>query len=414
VTRESPVPNAGRPALLDNVVVFGRLLRRLGIDADAGRLIDAAAALPAIDIGSRDEVHHALRTLLVQRHEQFATFDLAFAAFWRDPHDYARVTRGAGSPPSIPPATRDIGAAADQAVDSSADARESGAWSEIGGIADKDFARFTDDEIVRARTMLAQLVWTPGRRRTRRWIAGRGPRIDLRRALAHSRRTGGDVVLLPRRARRIRTRGLVLICDVSGSMERYSRMLLHFAHAMGTRHRRFEAFLFSTGLTRITRQLRASRIDQAVTEVSRAVPDWSGGTRTGEALRQFHQRWARRVLTGGPIVLLVSDGWDRGDPQLLRDEIARLQRSCHRLIWLNPLIGTANYAPLTRGLQAALPFVDDFLAVRTMANLVDLAAHLNALAAPRLSREARPANERQTRQSPNAGRFSPADTHGSR
>jgi hypothetical protein len=213
-------------------------------------------------------------------------------------------------------------------------------------------------------------------------VAGRGSRIDLRRAFAKSLRTGGDVVVLPRRQRRMRTRSLVLLCDVSGSMERYSRMLLHFAHALSRRHRRVEAFLFSTRLTRITLQLRGRWIDQAVTAVARAVPDWSGGTRIGDAIADFHRHWARRILRGGPVVLLISDGWDRGDPIELRDHVAWLQRSCHRLIWLNPLIGTVGYAPLTRGLQAALPFVDDFLAVRTLSNLADLALHLNTLAAP--------------------------------
>jgi hypothetical protein len=253
-------------------------------------------------------------------------------------------------------------------------------WSDLGGLADKDFAALTPDEIAEAGAALSRLVWNPGERRTRRWVRGRGPRIDLRRALADSLRTGGDVVKLRRRARRTRPRPLVLLCDVSGSMERYSRLLLHFAHAVTKRHHHVEAFLFSTQLTRITRQLRMPRPDDALAAVSRAVPDWSGGTRIGGAVKEFHQRWSRRVLNGGPVVLLISDGWDRGDPAVLGEQIARLQRSCHRLVWLNPLIGTADYAPLTRGLQAALPFVDDFLPARTLTNLADLAVHLNALA----------------------------------
>jgi uncharacterized protein with von Willebrand factor type A (vWA) domain len=153
-----------------------------------------------------------------------------------------------------------------------------------------------------------------------------------------------------------------------------------FAHAMSKGHGDVEAFLFATRLTRITHALRAPRPDAAMAAVSRAVRDWSGGTRIGEALRVFHQRWRRRTLHSHSIVLLVSDGWDRGEPDVLRDEIARLQRSCHRLIWLNPLIGTIDYAPLTQGLQAALPFVDDFLPVRTLRDVRDLAVHLGALA----------------------------------
>ena len=207
----------------------------------------------------------------------------------------------------------------------------------LGGLAHKDFADFTPDEMARARIALEQLEWLPGERRTRRWIRGRGPRIDLRRALMRSLRTGGEVISLPTRRRRSRPRPLVLLCDVSGSMERYSRMLLHFAHGLAHRNGRLEVFLFATSLTRVTRQIRLRRLQVAVDAVSDVVPDWSGGTRIGPALRQFHQRWARRVLHQAPVVLLISDGWDRGDPQELREQVARLQRSCHRLIWLNPL-----------------------------------------------------------------------------
>jgi hypothetical protein len=250
-------------------------------------------------------------------------------------------------------------------------------WSDRGGVANKDFAECTAEEQARIGAALAALRWTPGERRTRRWIRGRGPRVDLRRAVAASWRTGGDVAALPRRRRRTRPRPLVLLCDISGSMERYSRMLLLFAHAVVKQRPRVETFVFSTELTRVTRQIRRRRPGAALSAMSRAVPDWSGGTRIGASLRTFNQRWARQVLNGGPMVLLISDGWDRGEPAQLRREIARLQRSCHRLVWLNPLLGTEDYAPLTRGLQAAMPFVDDFLPARTLANFEDLASHLN-------------------------------------
>ena len=252
-------------------------------------------------------------------------------------------------------------------------------WSDAQTLAHKDFAAYTDEEIALARVAMQRLEWSPGERRTRRWVRGHGPRVDLRRALARSVRTGGDIFELPRRQRRMRERPVVLLCDVSGSMARYSRMLLHFAHALGRRQRRVEVFVFSTTLTRVTHELGARTLNEAATDVARSAPHWSGGTRIGDALRQFHQQWARRALRGGPVVLLISDGWDRGDPSMLREQIERLQRSCHRLIWLNPLIGTLDYAPLTRGLQAALPFVDDFLPARTLSNLADLALHLNTL-----------------------------------
>jgi hypothetical protein len=384
-------------AVVDNLIAFGRVLRGRGLDVHLGRLLDVIDALPHVSIASRDDVYWTCRALLVHRHEDLATFDAAFEAFWRsgDPLQ-RRLDAGASDEPpaapasggNLPRAAPDSGPRAPvdgaEAADVAAGVRT---WSDLEAIADKDFAEFSGDEVALAESALNRLVWNPGTRRTRQWKPGRGPLVDLRRALARSVRTGGDVVTLPRRRRRPRPRPLVLLCDVSGSMERYSRMLLHFAHAMGRRHRRFEAFLFSTQLTRITRQVRGRPLSEAIAAVSRAVPDWSGGTRIGEALRTFHQRWARVVLHRAPVVLLVSDGWDRGDPVVLRDGVARLQRSCHRLIWLNPLIGTADYAPLTRGLVAALPFVDDFLPARTLTNLGELAVHLNTLAprAPRRS-----------------------------
>ena len=345
-----------------------------------GRMLDVIEALQHVDIGARDEVFHTCRTLLVHRHEDLAAFDRAFNEFWGG----AETAYGgaAGAPES---AVVDLREDAFEAVELAPEdaAGEStteshAVWSNISTLATRDFSEFTPEEVALARVALDRLTWTPGERRTRRWVSGRGPQIDLRRALARSLRTGGDVITLPRRRRRKRPRTIVLLCDVSGSMEGYSRMLLHFAHVLGRRHR-VEAFLFSTRLTRVTHELRTSALNAAVTAVSRAVPDWSGGTRIGESLREFHQRWRRRALHGGPVVLLISDGWDRGDPALLRDQIARLRRSCHRLVWLNPLIGTAGYAPLTRGLQAAMPFIDDFLPARTLANLGDLAVHLNRL-----------------------------------
>ena len=379
--------------LLENLLIFGRVLRRAGIDVHPGRLLDVIDALEQVNLAARDEVYHTCRTLLVHRHEQIPIFDRAFAAFWRAQsaatvRNRSRLDRSRPSTIEIEDVLAPDALASEQASMADAGDETPGTptttqglkvWSDTGGLANKDFAAFTDAELAAARAALSRLVWNPGERRTRRWVRGRGTRIDLRRAIGDSLRTGGDIVRLARRTRRVHPRPLVLLCDVSGSMERYTRMLLHFAHAITWRHRRVEAFLFSTQLTRVSRQLRLPRADDAVAAVSRLVPDWSGGTRIGGAVREFHQRWGRRVLHGGPVVLLISDGWDRGDPAELAEQMARLQRSCQRLVWLNPLIGTVDYAPLTRGLQAALPFVDDFLPARTLTNLVDLAAHLNAL-----------------------------------
>jgi uncharacterized protein with von Willebrand factor type A (vWA) domain len=366
--------------LAENLLVFGRLLRAVGLEIHMGRMLDLLRALQYIDLSSREEVYHACRTLLVHRREDLQLFDRAFELFWsRRDAQPGRVRLDDQRTTDAPMAP---GAGIEMIGDASVGEGEGGplkTWSAATVLATKDFADFTPEEMAVARAALDRLTWNPGQRRTRRWIRGQGPRIDIRRALAGSIRTGGMVVRLPRRKRRLRRRPIVLLCDVSGSMERYSRMLVHFAHALETRHVRVESFVFSTTLTRITTELRTRGIDAAVSAAARVVPDWSGGTRIGDALKTLHQRWMRRVLHGGPVVLLISDGWDRGDPEVLRQQVARLQRSCHRLIWLNPLIGTADYAPLTRGLQAALPYVDDFLPARTLTNLVDLSVHLNAL-----------------------------------
>ena len=348
-------------------------------------MIDLASSLEHVDLGARDDVQAACRALLVHRHEDFPTFDRLFELFWTTDLGQARRSHA-----EKPAAESDLsrGSSPDgpraEADESTFETELTGTalirtWSSTDTIASKDFGAMSESELALARSALARLTWDIDERRTRRWITGRGRRIDLRKAMARSLRTGGEIATLPTRRRRRRARPIVLLCDVSGSMERYTRTLLLFAHRLSRDTRRVEAFLFATRLTRITMGLRSPKPDAAMTAVSHAVRDWSGGTRIGEALRTFHQRWRRRTLHGDSVVILISDGWDRGDPQLLRKEIARLQRSCHRLIWLNPLIGSTDYAPLTRGLQAALPYVDDFLPVRTLRDVRDLALHLGSI-----------------------------------
>jgi hypothetical protein len=374
--------------LLERLLEFGRALRRLGLDVHTGRMLDVVEALSCVDLSRRDDVFHVCRALLVHRHEDLEAFDRAFDAFWSlAPQATGADTPAGGRDPSgteAPPAGREslglLETPADAEAAAGDDDLEVPAWSDAELLATRDFAEFSESELAAAREAIERLEWQPGMRRTRRWVPGRGSRLDLRRALARSVRTGGDMVRLPRRVRRLRPRPIVLLCDVSGSMEVYARLLVHFAYALTRKHRRVEAFLFSTRLTRITRQLRASRIDDAVRAVSKAVPDWSGGTRIGASLEEFHRRWGRRALARAPVALLVSDGWDRGEPDVLAGAVARLHRSCHRLIWLNPLIGTQDYQPLTRGLVAALPHVDDFVPARTLRDLSDLAVLLNRTA----------------------------------
>jgi len=342
---------------VDNLVVLARSLRQAGLPIGTDRILTLTEALQFINLESKDDVKAACRAVLIQRHEDIAAFEQVFDDFRFIPQHHRES----------------------EEVELSSETMVLRTWSDVDRIAKKDFAELTTDERAVVRVALERLAWDIDEHRTRRWTTGRGRKIDLRRALAKSLRTGGEITTLPRQQRRRRPRPIVLLCDVSGSMELYTRTLLLFAHTVSRSRRDVEAFLFATRLTRITNELSAGKPDAAMAAVSRAVQDWSGGTRIGEALRLFHQRWRRRTLHSRSIVMLISDGWDRGDPHVLRDEIARLHRSCHRLIWLNPLIGTIDYAPLTRGLQAALPFVDEFLPVRTLRDIRDLALHLGAL-----------------------------------
>lgn len=374
-------------ALFRNLVHFGRVLHALGLDVPAGRMVDVAQALSQVGVGRRADVYHTLRTLFVHRVRDLAVFDEAFRVFWRARRpDRTRLDlqalgerRTFGAPemiapaggdgdrgePGAPPVARVTAVAAE-----SASAREA--------LRQKDFAEFTPDEIVQAQHLMRRLDWTPGMRRTHRWRAGPGPAVDLRRALRGFLQTG-ELMALPTRQRRVRMRPMVLLCDVSGSMERYTRMLLQFVYGVSLGRERVEAFVFATRLSRLTPLLAGVNADGVLRQLARHVPDLGGGTRTGDALRAFHQQWARRLRVRSAVVLVISDGWDRGDPDELREGMARLQRSCHRLIWLNPLLGSARYRPATRGMLAALPFINHFLPVHNLASLEALAAHLNRL-----------------------------------
>src|SRR5262249_308934 len=240
----------------------------------------------------------------------------------------------------------------------------------------RDFADLTRDEADRAERLLKGIAWRLGHRRSRRWSAARTGAIDLRPIVRRNMRHGGELLQLPRRRRVEKPRPLVVLCDVSGSMARYSRMVLQLVHGLARSSGRVETFLFATRLTRVTRQARSRDLTAAVTRVTHAVQDWGGGTRIGAALRAVNTRWARRVMRNGPVVLIVSDGWDRGNPDLVRREMARVRRRCHRVVWVNPLLGSANYEPLTRGLQAARPFVDEFLPAHNLNTLEQLAMRL--------------------------------------
>jgi uncharacterized protein with von Willebrand factor type A (vWA) domain len=387
-------------------LAFARLLRRAGVKTTTGQAMDFVRAIEHIDISRREEFREAARACLVTHKDDLPVFDRLFDLYWRakpeytdgllqqpDPDDLIELAPEEGEEAEETEGSRIEGARGRRldAIEAIEEAEE-GEGRETESLADafsyspaeilreKDFADFTEDELAQIRRFMQQLTWQIGRRRSRRKVASpKGRFIDPRRTMRRSLQSGGVPLTLARRQTKTKPRQLVVICDVSGSMDRYSRILLQFIYAVENGMAKVEAFVFGTRLTRVTRLLKHQDIDEAMRRVAREVQDWSGGTRIGQSLQSFNQEWARRVLRNGAVVLIISDGWDRGDPQLLAQEMARLQRSCYRLIWLNPLLGSPRYEPLTRGMQAALPYIDDFMPIHNFASLEALAKHLSQI-----------------------------------
>ncbi|SHK56557.1 vWA domain-containing protein [Rhodothermus profundi] len=373
------------------IVAFAQALRRAGLVIGTDQVLDALRAVELVGIRRREDVRQALFSVFVRHQSEAVLFDQVFQLFWREhsvlPEELAALLPKAPASSAWPPGmARALEALQPRRVHSrEADAEEQDVRWMLTYSADevlrhKDFAQMTLEEEAAVRAFLRTLRWPLPPRRTRRWQpGGRQGRPDWRRTLRLALRRQGEVLHLAMRLPRYKPRPLVVLCDISGSMERYSRLLLHFLHAITGGLRRVESFVFGTRLTRITRQLRLRDVDVALAEVGRAVQDWSGGTRIGEALRTFNYRWLRRVLPASGVVLIISDGLDRGDPALLTREMARLSRSCYRLIWLNPLLRYEHYQPLTQGMRAALPYVDHFLPVHNLASLEQLGNLLASL-----------------------------------
>jgi uncharacterized protein with von Willebrand factor type A (vWA) domain len=382
------------PDLLPRLAAFARLLHDAGLDAGPGRLATATRALSEVEIRDQAAFRDSLRACFVSRRDELSLYEAAFDLFWapRDPRISAGAVPGRSrSLPLAPERARAwieaLGMNRAQMPRETDDGvpRTSSGYSADELLRQKDFEDLTWSETEQVRRLLEQAPWRIAERRTRRLRPAHGGRVDLRRTARHGIRSSGELIRLLHRQPRLRRRPLVLLCDVSGSMERYSRLLLIFAHAIARRED-VETFVFSTRLTRITRMLRRRDIDRALAEVGKSVHDFSGGTRIGQAVAEFNRRWARRVLGHGAIVILVSDGWDRGDPQLLASELSRLRRMSNRLIWLNPLLGSEGYEPVTRGMAAALPHTDDFLAAHNLQALDELGELLAGLDRRRPSR----------------------------
>ena len=374
------MPDAGI-VLTRNWLHFGAILRGLGFDAGPARMLPFLQTLTVIDLRRPHDLRTAVHAHFGRRREELPVLDRALVAFLR-----AEVRAADGSVSDDTESERGepltlMGRQLKVLDDDSEEAegaeeQEVASYSQAELLRHKDFDTLTEAEMAEVRRLIRLMRLPAGLTRSRRARAGGHDELDIRRLLRRSMRFGGELLVFSWKSPRLRPRPLVLLCDISGSMERYTRLLLNFAYALKNASTRVEAFVFATRLTRITRLLRSHDVDTALNRVTASVDDWSGGTRIGEAIESFNRRYARRVLGHGATVAIISDGWDRGDAALMRHAIARLQRSCHRLIWMNPLMGAPGYEPLTLGLQAALPFVDDFLPAHNLANLEALGALL--------------------------------------
>jgi uncharacterized protein with von Willebrand factor type A (vWA) domain len=373
-------------SLADTLIRFVRVLRATGLPVGADRVIVAARALALAGVARRDDVYWTLAALLVSRHEQLEVFEQAFRAVWEPwVPDAPPVADGSAAPMPME-VSDDVARRVLEAL-----AAETDRPDETAGRLDEtealvfhasarerlqraDFGTMSLDELREARRLMARLrLPIPDVPTRRRRPSPHGPRIDLRASLRAGLRTGGEIATLRRSAVRRRPPPLVVLCDVSGSMQQYARMFLHFLHAVTNDRDRVNVFLFGTRLTPVTRQLRHRDVDAALRAVAEAVPDWSGGTRISASLAEFNLRWARRVLGQNAVVLLITDGLDREGVEQLDVEADRLRKSCRRLLWLNPLLRFDGFAPKAAGIRALLPHVDAFLPAHNLDSLEDLA-----------------------------------------
>jgi len=405
-----PPPDRGLPdpdgpgggKLVDNIMYFARALRAAGLPVGPGKVIDAVQAVQVGGVTNRRDFYWTLHAVFVNRRDQRELFDQAFHVFWRNPRILERMLQvilpefRADLPDDKQreEISRRVAEALQPPRDGEGEGREPDeekleldaamTWSDRELLQSMDFEKMSAAEVARAtsaiRAMRLPIMEVP----TRRFRAAEhGRRVDLRRTLRATLRAGGDEIPLMLKKRRMRHPPLVALCDISGSMSRYSRMLLHFMHAITSDRDRVHTFLFGTRLTNVTRYLRSRDVDDALAKVGAHVDDWSGGTRIGHCLHEFNRHWGRRVLTQGAVVLLITDGLDREVGAGLEREMDRLHKSCRRLIWLNPLLRFEGFAPKSHGVRAILPHVDDFRTVHSLDSLEQLA---DAIGRPALRR----------------------------
>ena len=378
-----------------DVIGFARALRDAGLPVGVDQSELFAQALAWIDPLVRRELYLAARATLVVRREDLAVFDALFAAFFGGPSPGSRGRAQAAplAPRHDPKASVRTALMAYMAERAEPTAREVDvpeshkAASGVELLQRMDFADCTPAELDAIARAMRELRLDVTLRESRRWVRSRrGDRLDLPRILRDAARHGGTVLALARRGRKLRRRPLVVLADISGSMELYSRLLLQFLHGVTQRHARTETFAFGTRLTRITSQLQIRNVDAALDHAAREIADFAGGTRIGACLHAFDRQHARRVLGRGAVVLIISDGWETGDPDRLAGEMRRLAARAHRVVWLNPLLGRAGYAPEARGMAAALAHVDDFLPIHDLRSLAALASQLGRIPRRRTTR----------------------------
>jgi uncharacterized protein with von Willebrand factor type A (vWA) domain len=396
-----PDPAGSRGRLAENVMHFARLLRAAGLRIGPDRVIDCVRALELAGCGRRDDWYWTMSAVLLSREEQRPIFDQAFRVFWRDPQlaekmmqallpkTYGRAAREAEQSQRLSDALfgRDRPETPREERKVELDARITFSAREV--LQRMDFDTMSAAELALAKKMLRELRLPLPLVRTRRTrISDRGTKIDLRATLRESLREGAEVIPLVRAATREIHPPLVVLCDISGSMNPYARMFLHFLHAITNDRDRVSVFVFGTRLTNITRQLRHRDVDVAMAKVAGAIKDWSGGTRIGGCLREFNWRWGRRVLGQNACVLLVSDGLDREAGEGLAEEMQRLHKSCRELVWLNPLLRYDKFEARPAGVRAMLPHVDRFLPVHNVKSLIDLARAISQPAPRHLEKRA--------------------------
>jgi uncharacterized protein len=373
-----------------NIMHFARVLRAAGLPIGPGKVIDAIHALEQTGLGRRDDFYWTLHAVFVNRRDQRELFDQAFHVFWRNPQILERMMSmvlptaqlGEGEAPEsdISPriaealtagATPQDDVKTRETEEVEFDATLTFSQDEV--LREMDFEKMTTSEIEAAKSAMRRMRLPIMEVPTRRFRADKtGARADMRATLRTALRSGGDIIPMRWRRRRQRKPPIVVLCDISGSMERYARMLLHFLHAITNDRDRVHTFLFGTRLTNVTRYLRNKDIDVALEQVTDAVVDWSGGTRIGQCLHDFNHDWSRRVLTQGAVVILITDGLDREGGEGLPKEMDRLHRSSRRLIWLNPLLRYDQFEPKSQGIRAILPHVDDFRPVHNLESLAQL------------------------------------------